>query len=408
MKIHFWNGTIVLFLCLLCGAVFSAELASPPKKNKGTLQKRTYRLKQNYPAPKPVDPVTLGARPAASRPKNIILVIGDGMGPGALRLASLHAHGRSGRLLMEQLPAVGLVRTASANRDVTDSAAAGTALSSGIKTDNRMIGMTPSRTVCRSIAEAAARSGRAVGILTTDSLTGATPAAFYAHVKNRNMETDIAAQSVLCGFELLIGNEHAKPFLPASAGGRRSDGRNLCTELKEKGYAQVATEKELERMKGDRKVFGFVSFPIRDPECLARVAGAAMKRLSADPEGFFLMVECSNPDWGGHHHQPDQSVAGVLMTDFVLQKALEFARKSGDTLVVVTADHETGGVAAAPNREDPKTPHLYYGTTEHTGVPVGIFAFGPGAEKFNGVMENTEIPRRFAEFWKLKIGPGIE
>lgn len=96
------------------------------------------------------------------------------------------------------------------------------------------------------------------------------------------------------------------------------------------------------------------------------------------------------------------------MTDFVLQKALEFARKSGDTLVVVTADHETGGVAAAPNREDPKTPHLYYGTTEHTGVPVGIFAFGPGAEKFNGVMENTEIPRRFAEFWKLKIGPGIE
>ena len=164
MKIHFWNGTIVLFLCLLCGAVFSAELASPPKKNKGTLQKRTYRLKQNYPAPKPVDPVTLGARPAASRPKNIILVIGDGMGPGALRLASLHAHGRPGRLLMEQLPAVGLVRTASANRDVTDSAAAGTALSSGIKTDNRMIGMTPSRTICRSIAEAAACSGRAGGV----------------------------------------------------------------------------------------------------------------------------------------------------------------------------------------------------------------------------------------------------
>lgn len=403
MKIHFWNGTIVLFLCLLCGAVFSAELASPPKKNKGTLQKRTYRLKQNYPAPKPVDPVTLGARPAASRPKNIILVIGDGMGPGALRLASLHAHGRPGRLLMEQLPAVGLVRTASANRDVTDSAAAGTALSSGIKTDNRMIGMTPSRTVCRSIAEAAARSGRAVGILTTDSLTGATPAAFYAHVKNRNMETDIAAQSVLCGFELLIGNEHAKPFLPASAGGRRSDGRNLCTELKEKGYAQVATEKELERMKGDRKVFGFVLFPIRDPECLARAAGAAMKRLSADPEGFFLMVEGCDPDRGGHANDPDRTAHGVLSVDFLARAALDFALAHPDTLVVVTADHETGGIAAAPNRENPRRPFLSYSSLGHTGTAVDVFAFGPGADRFSGVMENTDIPAVFAEFFRFRL-----
>ncbi len=408
MNIRYGFLSAILFFCLSSGPAFAADLVRAPRNAGEKMRKTEYRLKQNYPAPLPAAPEKYQQLPAAGVPHNIILIIGDGMGAGALRLASLHAHGAPGKLVMEQLPAAGLVRTVSANSNVTDSAAAATALSSGTKTDNGVVGMTSGFAVCRSIAEAAAASGRSVGILTTDSLTGATPSAFYAHVKNRKMEPEIAAQTLLCGFELLIGNETKKPFLPKSNGGGRSDGRDLCAELTAKGYAAVGSERELSAVPRDRKVFGFVSFPIHDPAVLSRFAGEAMERLNANPKGFFLLVECSNPDWGGHRNDPDQSVAGVLMTDFVVRRALAFAEQHGNTLLVVTADHETGGIAAAPNRRDPKTPHLSYGSAGHTGTPVEVFAAGPGSAFFNGVIENTQIPRRFAELWKLNIGSGAD
>lgn len=394
--------------CSLTLPLLAADLAKPPQKRELAPRKREYKLKQNYQAPAPVDAKALAAFPQTGTPRNIIFIIGDGMGQGAQRYASLHAHGEPGKLVMEQMPATGLAQTYSANSDTTDSAASGTALSSGYKTNNGMVGMNPDQQKFRSIAEAAKASGRSVGIITSDALTGATPSAFYAHVPKRNMAQEIAAYAVSSDFDLLIGNGNRKPFLPNDKKGSRTDGRNICAELSGKGYLETSSEQALAAAPAPRKVFGFASFPQQDTASLSRTAALAFERLNTNPAGFFLMVECSNPDWGGHGNNPDQTAGGVLMTDFVVRKALDFAMKQKDTLVVVTADHETGGIAAAPNRRAPRDPHIYYGRTGHSGVPVGVFAFGPGSWFFHGIINNIEIPRHFAGLWGLKIGQDSE
>lgn len=397
-----------LLICSLSLPLFAADLARPPVKRDLAPRKTEYKLKQNYQAPAPVDPKALAAFPQNGTPRNIIFIIGDGMGQAAQRYASLHAHGEPGKLVMEQMPVTGLAQTYSANNDTTDSAASGTALSGGYKTNNGMVGMNPEQRKFRSIAEAAKASGRSVGIMTSDALTGATPSVFYAHVPKRHMAQEIAAYAVSSDFDLLIGNGNRKPFLPKEKKGSRTDGRDICAELAGKGYLETSSEQALAAAPALRKVFGFLSFPLHDTASLSRAATLAFERLNTNPNGFFLMVECSNPDWGGHGNNPDQTAGGVLMTDFVVRKALDFAMKQKDTLIVVTADHETGGIAAAPNRKDPRNPQIYYGRTGHSGVPVGVFAFGPGSAFFHGVVNNIEIPRHFAGLWKLNIGPDSE
>lgn len=400
--------TLPILACTFSVSVFAADFVQPPEKREQAPRKKVYKLKQVYQAPPPVDAKALQAFPQTGTPRNIIFIIGDGMGLGAQRYASLHAHGEVGKLVMEQMPVTGLALTYSANSDVTDSAASGTALSAGYKTNNGMIGVAPDHKKHRSIAEAAKASGRSVGIMTSDALTGATPAVFYAHVKSRRMTQDIATHTLLCKFDLLIGNDHRKPFLPESKKGSRADGLDICSELEAKGYIECSDEQSLAKAPADRKVFGFASFPLRDTASLSRLAAQAFERLNANPKGFFIMVECSNPDWGGHQNNPDQTAGGVLMTDFLVRRALDFAMKHKDTLVVVTADHETGGIFTAPNKKDPRNPQIYYGKTGHSGAPVGVFAFGPGSAFFNGIVNNIEIPRHFAELWNLKIGLDTE
>ena len=168
------------------------------------------------------------------------------MGQGAVKLAGLHAHGRPQSLVMEQLPVNGMVKTASASSSVTDSAASGTALSSGYKTNNGYIGVTPEKQPMRSIAEEARNSGRSVGIITTDQLTGATPAAFSAHVPHRGMAQEIAEQQAKTGYQILIGNG-AKPFLPKSEKGTRKDDRNLVDELQKDGYIRIGSLEEFRK-----------------------------------------------------------------------------------------------------------------------------------------------------------------
>ncbi len=367
--------------------------------------RKSWTLVRNYPAPPPVDAAELAARPQTGTPRNIIMIIGDGMGQGAQRLASLHAHGEPGRLVMEQLPAAGLALTHSANNSVTDSAASGTALSSGYKTNNGMVGVAPDKSKRNSIAEAARDSGRSVGIITTDSLTGATPGAYLAHVEHRGMTEAIADFASKSGFDILTGSD-AGPFLPRNAGGKRGDGRDIFAELRQAGYREANDPATLSGLPAG-KVYGTVNNWLSDTELLSKYAAAAFERLNANPRGFFVMVECSYPDYGGHGNNPELSTQGVLMADFLVRAALDFAGKRNDTLVVVTADHETGGISAAPNRGNPKRPFLYYTTTNHTGTPVAIFACGPGANRFAGVLDNTDIPTTLAGLWNLRIGEKI-
>lgn len=360
-----------------------------------------WEIKGNYPAPAQVDAAKLAAVPRTGTPRNIIFIIGDGMGQGVLTLASLYAHGAPGKMVLDQFPVTGLARTASANNKITDSAASGTALSSGYKTNNGMIGKTPDKKSRKSFAALALESGRTIGIMTTDALTGATPAAFLANADHRSMAEKIAADTVAGKSMILIGSA-PKPFLPKKDGGSRTDERNLISELKNAGYQEVLTPEALKRAPVGKPVYGFIK-NWDETTLLSRFAAAAFEKLNANPKGFFVMVEGHYPDKGGHANDPEKSVNGALMNDFLAKAALDFALKHPDTLIVVTADHETGGVCAMPNKANPRKPFIHYMSKGHTGVPVGVYAFGPGADRFNAVIENTDIPKTFAEFWKIKL-----
>lgn len=364
--------------------------------------RRDFVMKNDFTAPPAFTPDELSTVPADGVPKNIVLIIGDGMGFGSLRLASLHAHGAPDKLAMESLPAVGMCTTSSGNAMVTDSAASGTALSSGYKTDNGALGVTMDKEGRRTIAEEAKASGRAVGLMTTDSMTGATPSAFAAHVPSRSQAVEIADWYRKCGFDLLIGSTNAKPFLPETEGGIRQDNRNLLKELTVAGYAGITDAATLTTAPASVPVFGFVGWP--SEKTLGEMTALVLPRLAAQsPHGFFIMIECSWPDGGGHGNNPDTSVKGVLGTDYAVRAAVDYALQAKDTLVVVTADHETGLLHAVANRGNPRRPYLLYQITSHSMSPVPVFAFGPGSEQFNGVMDNTDIPKKFADFWKLEL-----
>ncbi len=367
--------------------------------------RQDFQMKNDFTAPAAFDAQALAALPTDGTPKNVVLIIGDGMGLGSLTLASLHAHGAPYKLAMESLPVSGLCTTHSGNADVTDSAASGTALSSGYKTYNGAIGMTMNKEAMRTIAEEARDAGWAVGVMTTDSLTGATPSAFVAHVPSRSMSVEIADWYVRSDFDLMIGSGNSKPFLPEDAGGMRKDARNLLQELATAGYQEVKEPAALAAVKG-APVFGFVGWPTE--KNLGEMTAAALPYLaSRSDKGFFIMIECSWPDGGGHGNNPDVSVKGVLSTDYATRAAVDYALAHKDTLVIVTADHETGLIHAAANRVNPRRPHVLYQTTGHSQSPVPVFAFGPGAENFHGMMDNTDIPKVFARFWELPLRQAV-
>ena len=375
---------------------FIAGIAIAPERQLDPLTPE-FRIRGSDPAP---PPRFAGPSDSAGIPRNIILIIGDGMGFGSLRAASNYAAGEPGRLLMEQLPVHGLVETYSANQQITDSAASGTALACGFKTDNGKVGVSPAGIPLRSITEAALAAGRSVGILTSDSLTGATPAAFSAHVGSRRELAAIAAQQARSGIDVLLGNAaSAAAFLHrGEPGSIRTDDDQLLRELAARGYTRVSDLKEFQQA-GPGKVFGFPELPMEDPERPAAFLRVMLERLNANPRGFFAMIECHWPDYGGHSNNPDATVAGVLAADFVVQAALNFAAASRDTLVIVTADHETGVVTAARNPADRRETLVYYSSTGHSAAPVPLFAAGPGANCFGGLLRNTDIPRRLERLW---------
>jgi len=362
-----------------------------------------WQLHKDYTAVEPVDAKVFARPISAKLPRNIIMIIGDGMGQGSLRLASLAGNGMPGKLLMEQLPVHGLVQTYSADSKVTDSAAAGTALSCGCKTKNGMLGMNPDNVSLRTIAEAARDAGKSVGMITTDYITGATPAAYMVHVPSRGMTQEIADAIAVSRFDILVGETHA-PFRPKSEKDScRKDERNLLREMQTSGYAVCNSPEEFMKAK-EGKVIGAVSTWLQDFSLLGKITNNALERLNKNPNGFFVMIESSYPDSGGHSNNPDLSVAGVLICDYAARVALIFAAQNGDTLIVVTADHETGGIQAAANQKNSKRPYVYYNETSHTGALVEVFAYGPGADAFAGIIENTDIPKIFAKYWNLKIG----
>jgi alkaline phosphatase len=381
---------------MIVAASFGDEVALKPIKADLTLDK-------TYAAPAPlVAPLALAPETAA--PKNVILIIGDGMGPGALQLTSLYQHKAEGNLVLEQLPVAAFCTTLNIATNVTDSAAAATALACGQKTDNGSIGLTPDNRRLTPFTELAHKGGRSVGLITSDALTGATPAGFYAHVDTRGSYQGVADDAAACGYAVLIGNANGRPwFLPKAEGGQRSDARNLLTEMAGAGYAVFEDLKGFAGAPADKRALGFMAKGTLDSEaCLAELTEAALERLAKNDKGFFLMVECAITDAGGHGNKPELTVRGTLQVDWAVRAAAAFAQKRGDTLVLVTADHETGGITSSLAGGKLK---MNYATTSHTGIPVRLYAFGPGAQLFKGEVDNTDVAKNVARLWGLALPP---
>lgn len=340
---------------------------------------------------------------AGGTPRNIILVIGDGMGPGMYDLASLWVHGATNRLFMQQLPVRTFCTTVSHNSSVTDSAAAATAIACGAKVNNGSVGIAPDGRPLKSLAMHAHEQGKAVGILTSDALSGATSGGFFARQKARGMAPEIIADAASCDFEILLGNASTRGLFVQN--GKAPNPRNLQKEMEERGYHFVETLEQFIAVQADARVVGQIESKLitSDDRMLAKLVEAAIERLAKDPDGFFLMVESTYPDKGGHGNDPAVSVMGTIHADWVVKVAVDFAQKHGDTLVICTADHDTGGLVAVASPEGSRTPLIEYASVNHTGVPVPLSAFGPGAERFGGAIDNTDIAKIIGDFWGFTL-----
>jgi alkaline phosphatase len=353
--------------------------------------------------------VTTAAYPLtnAGKVRNVIICIGDGMGAAQITMASTTVGGPGGRLCMERMPVTGLVRTHSASSPVTDSAAAGTALASGIKTKNGMIGVAPDGQAYYTILEAAKAKGLATGLVATSTITHATPASFAAHVKSRATETAIAEQLIAGRVNILLGGGR-KHFLPRSdPNSARKDDRDLIAEAQQAGYLYVTSGRELRSIGGPcvLGLFQYDALTTAPPEpslaLLTRKAIQVLREVrvgSSDGKpGFFLMVEGSQIDWACHQHLVKHAIRQTLLFDQAVQAAVDFAQRDGHTLVIVTADHETGGLTLPEGAKGSTEPLASWSTKGHTGSPVPIGAVGPGAAMFAGVQDNTEIPKKIAQ-----------
>ncbi len=338
--------------------------------------------------------------------RNVIFMIGDGMGPSQVQLGRLSGVGPEGRLYMERMPVTGLVRTAEAGGDVTDSAAAGTALASGIKTKNGRIGVAPDGTAYETILEACKAKGKATGLVVTSTMSHATPACFASHVKSRGDETEIAEQMLANRVNVLFGGGR-QYFLPLLGGGKRLDGDSLVEEAKAAGYEYAENGAELQGAQGP-SVLGLFekdALSTNPPEpTLAEMTAKAIEILSKDTDGFFMMVEGSQIDWACHGHDEKNCVRQTLRFDEAVRAAMEFALKDKRTLVIVTADHETGGMTLEGTGAA-GTVKVKWSTAGHTSTLVPIYAFGPGAQNFSGVYENTEVPTKIAKLSKITPFP---
>lgn len=321
----------------------------------------------------------------SEKPKNIIFLIGDGMGVSHV-FAGLTAN--KGQLFIENCRHIGFSKTQSADNYITDSAAGGTALSSGIKTYNGAIGVDTDTIPVKTILEEAEEKGLATGLVSTSAITHATPASFIAHQPNRGMYEEIAADFLKTDIDVFIGGG-LKHFVV------RKDKRNLLTELKEKGYNVQSDMNNIKSVKKG-KLAGLTAQVhngrlAERGDMLPVATNTALNILSNNDKGFFLMVEGSQIDWGGHAASSIYIVEDMLDFDKTVGNAIKFAAKDGETLVVITADHETGGMALTGGNMETGMVKGAYPTGGHTGVMVPVFSYGPGAEEFIGIMDNTEI-----------------
>jgi alkaline phosphatase len=329
--------------------------------------------------------------------KNVILMIGDGMGlPDVYAAMTVSPT----PINIERCTATGLQKTNSSDNYITDSAAAGTALATGTKTKNGAIGVDAQGNRLKSILEIAEANGLATGMVSTSSVTHATPASFIAHQSSRGSYEDIAMDFLKTDIDVFIGGGY-------DHFAKRKDKLNLLDSLKVKGY-EINTTLDQVLKSAAPKLVGLTASgqnPYRlkgRGDMLPASSGKAIEILKKNPKGFFLMIEGSQIDWAAHANVADTVVDETLDFDKAVGVALDFAQADGHTLVVVTADHETGGVTITGGNMAAHKVKLSFSTKDHTAVMIPVYAYGPGAENFVGIYDNTDIFKKILASFRFK------
>ncbi len=342
-------------------------------------------------------PATVVEEPVKEKqPINIILLIGDGMGLSQMSSAFYFGEGKPNFV---RFPYCGLSITSASSDKITDSAAGATALSTGKKSYNGAIGVDADTASVETLVEYFARQGKSCGLIATSSITHATPASFYAHIDSRHQEPASARAIVNAPLQYFAG------------GGQRFilDGKTnvLLKQLAEQGWNialdGLKSEKDMDRNKRHGFLLAEDGMPTMlhgRGEFLKNATQLGIEFLSEDEDGFFMMIEGSQIDWAGHANEAGYLIAEVLDFDQTVGAVLDFAEKDGNTLVIVTADHETGGFSLSSEQKkvpfqgmqsDYNSIKPTFSTGGHSAALVPVLAYGPGAEKFSGVYPNTYI-----------------
>jgi len=329
--------------------------------------------------------------------KNVIFLIGDGMGLSQVSGASFT---NENYLNIERCKYIGLIKTQSANNYITESAASATAYATGHKTNNWFISVDPHGNVLPTIVELLEDREISTGLITTSFIADATMAAFYAHNTDRTQYEELSLDLMSHGIDFVAGGGQ-KHF------DQREDGLNLIDTMITNGYTVYYHTDSVIVDDGTQKVALFIA-EVRPPyysqgrgNYLPDATQKALDLLCKNEEGFFLMVEGAQIDWACAEWNQEDYLEEMYDFDRAIEIALDYADRDGQTLVVITGDHETGGLGMPAGSIHENTIETAFLTDEHTGCMVPIYAYGPGAEKFIGIYENTEVFFKFKEFFKL-------
>lgn len=334
---------------------------------------------------------------------NVIYFIGDGTALPQVYAGMLATRQE---MVFPKFPYIGVVDTHSSSNDITDSAAGGTALSSDHKTKNAMVGMNPDTIPVKTLLEVFHEQGKETGLVVTSYITHATPACFYAKVPHRRQYEDIALQLAEAdNINLAIGGGR-KHF------NQRKDSIDLIQRMEnELGWKVYDT---LDNIDVTCKKYAVLANDDHMPpaaergDFLPRAVKTALKTLDGAENGFFLMVEGSQIDFACHANDSAWMVDELVDFSYAIQIALDYAEEHGNTLVVVTADHETGGLTMPDKQGKYTNVSFCYSTGSHTCLPVMVYAYGPGAEQFTGWMQNTAIKGKILNACGMEnIGDGL-
>ena len=359
-------------------------------------QKEEEKTLQYYATPNPYEIVDVVMPPVDNEVRNVILMIGDGMGLEQVSCAWVLNHGK---LNLDRFPSIGLSRTWCTNELITDSGAGGTALAAGVKTAYSHVGTAADSTDLASVLVKAQELGKKTGVAVTCHFADATPCDFCCHNEYRYNQDDLIADYVTCGVDYLSGG--GLDWFTVN----RKDNRDITREMAAAGYTVALTEEEL--MAADLPVIGILA-PDNLPVAMERgdlyrrtvARGLDILSRECGEQGFVMMLEGSCIDDWLHGNDIEKAMEELLDFDRTIGDVLTWAAADGHTLVVVTADHNTGALTLQDGNLEEGRIGVAFGSESHNGIAVPVYAWGPGSDAFTGIRDNAEWGQLIASFVK--------